>query len=150
MIPWANFGPSIIPTTGGGAEQHLLMSEILFLSVKEHAGKLRSAEGIATAAGDVASLTANTGKDMYLASAKVTFALEGLSNQQAAFDEVVLKINGTVVETAKSSMVITAGEGGNTVHTYEFKNIGHKVAASQIIKMEAITVDADTTIEGVH
>ena len=31
---------------------------------------------------------------------------------------------------------------------YEFKNIGHKVAATQIIKLEVISLDAEVDVEG--
>jgi len=124
------------------------LSDIEFLAIKEFGGKLRSAEGSVTAAGDIASLTANTGKDMYFASANVTFALEDVSNNSAVLDDVVLKINGTIIETVVSTLEAVTSKGSTSVFTYQFRNIGHKVAAGQIIKIEAITVDTDTRIEG--
>jgi hypothetical protein len=35
-----------------------------------------------------------------------------------------------------------------TVEDYEFKNIGHKVAAGQIIKLEIISLGTDVNVEG--
>lgn len=141
MIPWIQF-PTILPVIGGGAEQHTLMSDILFLSVKEHASKLRTDEGFLSAAGDLATLTATGGKDMYIARAKVVFFRNTTSLVSTA-DEVVLKVNGTVVETAKFS-----GSAEQPTWEYTFKNIGHKVAATQIIKLEVITLDTQVDVEG--
>ena len=69
------------------------LSDIEFLAKKEFDGKLRTAEGNVTAAGDIATLTANSGKDMYLATAKVIFISEDTSSAAAIGDEVVLEVN---------------------------------------------------------
>lgn len=135
---------SIIP---GGAEKHVLMSDILFLSVKEHAGKLVKNEGFQSGTGVLATLTANSGKDMYIARAKITFFHNALTKTSVA-DEVVLDINGTVVETSKATLGMDSGGSGKVTHTYEFKNIGHKVAGTQVIKLQVITLDIDTDVEG--
>ena len=146
MIPWISLLKKLIKDTLKMEGDEDLMSDIMFLAVKEFDSKLRSAEGSVTAAGDIATLTANSGKDMYLARAKITFIAEvgnsGLSSQ----DEVVLKINGTIIETTKNSMGI--GATGIVAWEYEFKNVGHKVATGEIIKLEAITLDSDITVEG--
>jgi len=123
------------------------LSDIEFLSIKEFGGKLVKNEGNVTAAGDIATLTASGGKDMYLARAKVVFYLEDASAGTADADEVVMKVNGVIVETVKSSMN-GSSDTGIVSWDYEFKNIGHKVAATQIIKLEAITLDTDVAIEG--
>ena len=59
--------PGIFSTLTSGAT----MSDIMFLAKKEFDGKLRQNDGTRTTAGDLATLTATTGKDMYLAYAKV-------------------------------------------------------------------------------
>ena len=124
------------------------MSDIEYLCIKEFDAKLRKTEGFLSAAGDLATLTASSGKDMYIARANCTFFANS-TNTSALADEVVLKINGTIVETAKSSMLAdTANRDGVMVHNYEFKNIGHKVAATQIIKLEVITIDSQVDVEG--
>jgi len=124
------------------------MSDILFLSVKEHANKLVKNEGFSSTTGDLATLTASSGKDMYLARAKVVFYTNNTVNTTG--DEVVLKVNGTVIETVKHSSGIanTGISGGNGVFAYSFENIGHSVAATQVIKLEVITLGSDTDVEG--
>lgn len=147
MIPWILFR-TILPSQGG-AEQHLLMSDILFLSVKEHAGKLRENEGGRSTTGDLATLTANTGKDMYLAKAKFT-ASNTSTTLQSNTVIVELKVNGIVHETANIELVTTASSEGPITRDYQFVTSGVKVAASQIIKLEVITIDsANITVEGV-
>jgi len=122
------------------------MSDIQYLAIKEFDGKLRSDEGFLSAPGDLATLTANTGKDMYLARAQITYFGNKTAGSSIA-DQVVLKINGTIVETSKATLANTTS-AIQTTFTYEFKNIGQKVAAAQIIKLEVITLDVDTDVEG--
>jgi hypothetical protein len=117
------------------------VSDIEFLSKKEFDGKLREDEGFLSATGDLATLTANSGKDMYLARAKCIL-FDNVGGSATAITEVVLKINGTVVETVKASPATHQ----DTV--YEFRNIGQKVAATQIIKLEVISIDTRTDVEG--
>ena len=60
-----------------------------------------------------------------------------------------MKVNGTIVETAKASIVLVAtSDSGSSTFDYEFKNLWHKVDATQILKLEVITIDADTDVEG--
>jgi len=122
------------------------LSDIEYLAIKENDGKLRSDEGFKSTTGDLATLTANSGKDMYIARAKVTFFLNAV-NTSSFGDEVVLKINGVIKETSKASLLAGNVSGTSTI-IYEFKNMGLKVAATQIIKLEVITLDADTDVEG--
>lgn len=135
--PWAHY-LELVKKAGND------MGNIEYLAIKEFDGKLKSDEGLATSPGDIATLTAAGGKDMYLASAKCVF----YTNPAAGFstaDEAVLKVNGVIKETVKYSQLTAVGNG---TFEYEFKNIGHKVATTEIIKIEAIAVDTDTEIEG--
>jgi len=125
------------------------LSDIEYLAIKEFDGKLRSDEGFLSAAGDLATLTATAGKDMYIARAQVTFFQNTGTANPAAADEVVLKLNGVIIETTKQTIGQRTNVGFvNATNVYEFKNIGQKVAATQIIKLEVITLDADTDVEG--
>lgn len=106
------------------------MGDIEFLGIKEFDGKVRKNKGTktSTGAGDLVSLTANTGKDMYLAEAEISLAgVSGTINTV----QVDLVINGTVEETA----VIATDLGSTTYGRYVFNLKGIKVAASQIIKL---------------
>ncbi len=122
------------------------LGDIEFLSIKEFQAKLRFDEGFTSAVGDLATLTANTGKDMYIARAKI-ITFSNNTNAVSLNDEVVLKINGVIVETSKASPNFAANIFGPT-YIYEFRNIGHKVLAGEIIKLEVITLDTDTDVEG--
>jgi hypothetical protein len=127
------------------------LSDIEFLAIKEFGGKVRSNEGTATTATDLATLTANTGKDMYLATAKCSVRGTGSSISLAI---VELLINGVVVETFhyRSQWSVGGSVAKNTIdaQSYEFKNIGRKVAAGQIIKLRTLgmqTASAEGYIE---
>ena len=135
MFPW------LVHLVGKGRR----LSDIEYLAIKEFDGKLVKNEGFLSATGTLATLTASAGKDMYIARAKVIFYLNALSAASSVADKVELQINGTAVETASHS-ILTAS--GLAVFEYEFKNIGHKVAATQVIKLEVITLDADIDVEG--
>ena len=124
------------------------MGDLEYLAIKEHEGKLRSDEGFADVLGDMATLTANVGKDMYLATAKcmVRLLTETGINQW----RVELKVNGNTIETAHG---LFKGSGtnnnSNLTQDYEFKNIGHKVLAGEIIKLEVTQINTvQTQIEG--
>jgi len=142
MFPW-------IPALFGVRKR---LSDIEYMSIKEFDGKVVTNEGFKSTTGDLATLTAASGKDMYLASAKVIFYL----NTDAAIDQtskIELKVNGTVKETARVSLtneVFSASSrtGANSMFSYEFKNIGLKVATTQIIKLEVVAIDTQTDIEG--
>ena len=138
VFPWISFLK----------ERKKRLSDIEFLSIKEFDGKIRSDEGFLSATGDLATLTATSGKDMYLARAKVIFFINSESASVAAGDEVVLKLNGVIKETSRSTTAGTGGGGGNGTVIYEFKNIGQKVLATQIIKLEVITLDTQSDVEG--
>lgn len=110
-----------------------------FLAKKEFEGKLRQADGSLTTTGDLATLTANSGKDMYLASASCT--ITGITN-----GTVVLKINGVIVSTFQTGAQVSGGSGDYT-ESYYFP-IGFKVAATQIIKLECTALSASSAVSG--
>ena len=120
------------------------LSDIQFLAVKEFEGKLRQADGTVTATGDVASLTANTGKDMYLASAKCNVKDDQSVN--GASCTVVLKVNAVIVDTYHFlTPAVSSSTGYAALATnYDFP-VGFKVDAGQIIKIE-VTAESSCSI----
>ncbi len=130
------------------------MGNILDLAIKEFEGKVRSDEGLLIESqSDLATLTANVGKDMYLASAKVAFY--NLTESQASFGaQVALSINGVVIEritySSSSQDSGTGGfnSGGVLSMVYEFKNIGRKVLTGEIIKLAVTNGVADIAMVG--
>lgn len=122
--------------------------DLAFLAKKEFDGKLSSAEGFLSAIGDLVTITAATGKDMYLARAQVSFYVN-LSNSSSFGDFCELKANGVIKETAAySSGQASSGFGGSTSIVYDFRNLGLKVLAGQIIKLEVTVLTAKTDVEG--
>ncbi len=117
------------------------LSDIEYLAIKEFGGKLRKNPANRTSIGDLGTLTANTGKDMYLAKAYVSGWQSGNGFKKDA--TIVLKINGTIVETcyfSASGTTTGSGAGGTHSQWYNF-TVGYKVAATQIIKMEVTVID---------
>jgi len=123
-------------------------SAVSFLMRKEFQGELVSDEGALSAAGDLASLTASAGKDLYVARAQVIWSTETADLEEAISMQVVLKINDVIIETCMASISQTGAGGGSPNLVYEFKNMGFSVAATQIIKLEVINIAADIQIEG--
>lgn len=122
------------------------LSDIEFLSIKEFDGKLRSDRGSLTTTGTLATLTANGSKDMYIARAKITFFAD--SQDPAIGDTVELQLNGTPIETSPATMQLSTGANEVITYSYSFENIGHKVVAGQIIRLQVTVLDAQTTVEG--
>jgi len=123
------------------------LSDIEFLSIKESEGKVRSDEGTLVASGDLAILTANAGKDMYLGTAKCTF--QGSAGTGIESAQLELLINGVPIE--KVSFLSEAAGGDSAVmltFNYEFKNIGRKVTTGQIIKIEITSVSGTVSLRG--
>jgi len=118
------------------------LSDIEFLSIKEFDGKIVSNEGSRTTTGDLATLTASSGKDMYLAKAKIVANVTDASNTDL---DIELKVNGVIKETCKIDLI----NSGTTSFEYEFAITGLKVAATQIIKLEVITITAISEVSGV-
>lgn len=129
-------------------EDGIDMGDIQYLAIKEFDGKLVKNNGTLTIAGTLATLTAAGGKDMYLGRAKVNYKGSTVLGSEGAI--IDLTINGTVVETAEF-ISITAGPAsasGMVSDSYEFKNIGHKVTTTQIIKLEVRSVTGTVSLEG--
>ena len=135
VFPWIPF----LKQKAGGK-----LSDIEFLSIKEFDGKLVQNDGSKTTTGDLATLTASSGKDMYVAKAKIVATLS--SNPGAGYynTTVALKINGVTEETVVLSFArtSTSGDGQSNTLSYEFVNIGRKVAATEIIKLEVTTINS--------
>ena len=125
-------GTEVGPIGGGGGA----LGNLAYLSKKEFDGKLRQNDSDQTTVTDLATLTANTGKDMYLAAAKLAWQPGGTGLTIA----VQLQINGTVVETGRGGTSNSEDQGFD----YEFSSLGHKVAAGQIIKLQATSVGSGT------
>ena len=124
------------------------MSDIEFLAKKEFDGKLRTAEGTLTATGDLATITANSGKDMYLAKTKVSVR-QTTSDRASRTVIVELKVNAVIKSTWSCDLNAQSTTIGATSSIgYEFVLSGVKVAATQIIKLEVITIDADMEVNG--
>jgi len=134
---------SIVSGVSGADDE---MSDLQFLTIKEFEGKVRSDDGFLSANGDLATLTANTGKDMYLARAQCSFLINNGSTSFAEDQIVVLKIDGVVIETARVTLGSTGLLPNNPI--YEFKNIGRKVLAGEIIKLEVTNSSGQVDNQG--
>lgn len=133
---------------GGGPEQNILMSDKLLLAVKEHAGKLKSHEaGLAVnTAGDLGTLTAAAGKDLYLLKAHANVALATIGNN-SGLGQIVLKVNGVIKDTWNFALTNTSGEGSTTMDDHDFLT-GFKVGPTEIIKLEVISAGVSALTEG--
>lgn len=122
------------------------LGDIEFMSIKEFQSKVRQDDGTQIATGDIASITANTGKDMYLAKAKVTAHNANVSNAVQNLT-VELSLNGVVVERWQPARVFFGGGTGSSwqERDYEFVTaVGRKVLAGEIIKLE-VTFNTGST-----
>ena len=133
MIPVV-FVPSILEDDDDDMSKYTLQASF--------DGRLKSGEGFLSAAGDLTTLTSASGKDLYLTAAKVTF-FSNNNNNTTAVTEIVLKLNGVIIETTKFGLGPV-----EKLAPYDFKNLGGKVAATQIIKLEVITIDSRADVEG--
>jgi len=125
VFPW-------IPFLKEGGKR---LSDIEYLSIKEFDGKLVQNDAqTRTTTGDLCTLTASSGKDMYLAKAKI----QGKTTATNSAVTIQLKVNGVVFE----ELILLDLAVGDPVE-FEFVSVGFKVAATQIIKLE---VTAITTI----
>lgn len=137
--------PTILFRVAGGAE----MSDIQFLSIKEFDGKLVTDNGTLAVGimGDLATLTASGGKDMYLGKARISVTASTDTNDTRC--TAVLNVNGVPKEPVK--IVIAGGNDGTksvTTYDYEFELTGLKVTTTQIIKID-VTQNSNALIEGV-
>ena len=139
--------PPIHPMSGLTAVVEKTLSDIEFLAKKEFDGKLKTNEGTLSVTGDLATLTASAGKDLYLAKAKVSVRLE--ANAVTEFSIVELKVNGVIKATWGVSLYgINIASAGSSSQNHEFVVSGLKVAATQVIKLEAVLVGPNTEVNG--
>jgi len=117
------------------------LSDIEFLAIKEFDSKLVDNEAVQAATGTGATLTASSGKDLYLAGAQITIFRDTSSSWTVTAE---LQANGVVLETIQSQGFVSADT--LTSNTISFKAIGNKVAATQVLKIE-ITVSTNATTE---
>ena len=115
------------------------LSDIEYLSIKEFDGKRVDVDDqqiLATGTEtDLATQTANAGKDMYLGVASINLEINGLATTYL----IQLYADGTVVDAFRIQMPSTDADR----HIfYTFPTKGIKVAATQIIK---ITTDASAS-----
>jgi len=111
------------------------LSDIEFLAKKDFDGKLVKNMGEQrTTIGTLATLTASSGKDLYVARAGVSVSFA------SGTIEVELRINGVAVETYLADL--------NGSGNYNFKSIGHKVAATKTIVLEWTVEGVTATMEG--
>jgi hypothetical protein len=134
------------PVLGAIFKGRRKVSDIEFLAKKEFDGKLRTTEGSLATTGDIVTLTANTGKDMY--KAKIKVVMTGGNNVTSDRGTVELKANGTIVETAVLAAPWDTGEGGSRTHIHEFVWAG-KVAAGQILKLECVAITSNANFDGI-
>lgn len=145
VFPWISYLEVLQQLLG----YHQEMGDIEYLSKKEFDGKLVQDDGILTAStGDLATLTASTGKELYLAKAKVNAALlNGTANDRTF--TVILVVNGTTMGTWKGFFRFDTSDGGATsMDNFEFGLQGIKVAATEIVKLEVTESETDVQIDG--
>ena len=125
---------------GGGG----VSGDLAFLSKKEFDGNIVTNQvGRNGTTGDVASITAASGKDLYAAKAKVNMVYDGAGTSGTVIE---LKLNAVVKETFQFDGTVLSGTTPQPTN-YEFVNIGQKVAATQTIKLEVILVGTGDHIE---
>lgn len=151
MFPWSWFTPKLL------TEAKRKVSNLEFLALQEFtaAHALRDNTGVKDdgATGDMGTLTANTGKDMYLIEAWVTLRQDVIDALPKLF-EAVLRINGTIRDRLYLHGMNTSTDsggnagGGNGKMQGKFILKGVQVLAGEIIKIEVITSDADLDATG--
>lgn len=124
------------------------LGDIEFLSIKESQGKLRTVDGpIVTTTGVGATITANVGKDMYLAKAQAEVSLDTGTSSEEGPVVLQLRFNGVVVDTKRVMPTIQASEGGDSSYLIDFDvGIGRKVATGQIIDINVLTNNTNESI----
>ena len=120
--------------------------DIAFLVKKEFDGKLvrddNEKDGVT---GNAAILTASTGKDLYLAKAKIIVFNDNISNSGTV--TVTLKLNGVIKETWAIGNVAPQGVGDGIL-TFQFNTQGFKVAATQTITIDVTVASAIVHVRG--
>ena len=135
---------SIIPFSGG-LEQHVLMSDILLLAVKKHAGKLKEDHNTVTTAIPLCTLTASSGKDLYFGRAHINATNTHASNSSIITVELLVN----TVKKDEFNAVLTNANGGEGDFNaqYDFIFSGN-VAATQTIVLDVTAIGGTTTISG--
>jgi len=116
------------------------LSDIEYLAIKDNDGKRVDADAEVSIADsgtetDIVTVTANSGKDMYLGGAKMNFATTvGSGSTDVTFR---LFVNGVELEKFVFRAKALGLEG-----SFEFLTKGVKVAATQIIKLTGQNSDA--------
>ena len=127
------------------------LSDIEFLAIKEFGGKLVTnvSEQLDGGTGNAASLTASSGKDLYLVKGSVIITQDATSASQLLAD-IDLIANSVVIDTIKVQAVggSTTGPYGPQSRRYDFVVQGIKVAATETIVIDVIASDADFDIIG--
>ncbi len=121
------------------------LSDIEFLSIKEFNSKLVENQSSRTTTGVLATLTASSGKDLYLAGAKVSVKRTAVGSGDTAIT-VQLQVNAVVQETFVCHL---ASNGLADLHeVYEFKLKGVKVLTTEVIKLQLTAIGSETTVAG--
>lgn len=123
------------------------MGDIIDMAIKEFEGKLRSNTAVQPSAttGDLGTLTANTGKDMYLARAKAS--IKDTGGAVAGQLKIELLVNGIVRDRWFTSMSRNTNIGGHVGNTYDFMS-GFKVTTGQTIKLRVDTAATNVEVSG--
>ena len=140
MFPWI---PFLSPR--GGRK----LSDIEYLAIKEFGSKLVENTDVQNDGGTgmCATLTAASGKDLYLASAKVSIRFDTAST--IIVGEITLLQNSTVVDRFYFSGSADGGQGGTTGELqHEFTWKGGKVAATEKFEIDVVASNADFDIQG--
>lgn len=125
------------------------MGDIEYLAIKEFDGKLIDNDGTLSVLGDLCTLTASVGKDMYLATAKVNVFMAA-NNQGGQTVTCTLNVNGIIRETFSWFGGTNAGgTNGDNGDNYEFDLKGIKVTTGQIIKLEVTSIGSGMGINGI-
>lgn len=126
------------------------LSDIQFLAIKAFNEKIRFDRGVSGVAGILATLTANIGKDMYIARAKISIIYNSSANTVIQGTTVNLKLNGIIFESgiAEFGGNNTGNQAVTYTAEYEFKNIGHKVLEGETIELDATVIDNGVVVDG--
>lgn len=139
-----------MPDAGFG--KPILSGDIAFLAKKEFDGKLRENEGSRSTIGTLATLTATSGKDMYLAKAKVNVFQNSNTAPTTVSANITIELqaNGIVQETYQTILPWDTNPTFSPPNAnYEFVISGIKVSATQVIKLEVTAIGVDVDVEGV-
>ncbi len=140
MFPW------LVHLVGKGKR----LSDIEYLAIKEFDGKLvtNTGEQADGGTGNTATLTASSGKDLYLAKASVTVRLDALSS--LIVGEITLVANSVVIDRWEFSALNEGSTSASAAFDlqHDFTVAGIKVAATQTIVIDVVASNADFDITG--